>query len=758
MPDRFKDSHMRRVPLFSNLSDYHLSLLAQAFQIRRYNPGEFIFQQGEPTRGLHIFIDGQAVLYRYLPNGQVEQLGTYQNGQYINDAAIFESGTNTANLQAVRPMTALLLTRENMATLLSHYPELREVFGLHSNVQLKSQRENEEVFLKTRRHWWTYVRFMWLPFLIAIPLWIAAVFVPLLSPVIFPLSFLIIFVIGGYLYFEWANDSVTITDQRIVRITRTILTFKVIRDEIALESVQEANVQIPSLDIFARIFGYATISIKTAGKEGNLELDYMPNPETLQKIIMDSHHRQLERKQTYERQAMRAEVDRWISSQYQPQQSQAPQKPKGKVDQDKLEDTWATVTGPISPFVSEFKTDEGGVVFRKHWIVWLRAVLVPSLWLVAGLAVMVLTLFIPLLRELGIVSFAIGMVMLLIGAVWTYFSDWDWRHDYYVVTDNNIIIINQRPLWLQSENEQLLLSRVDNVVAESSGLWQRLLKYGDVDVALIGADQHKTFDNVAQPLRVQDEITRRQTRLKQQEAARAVQQQRQTIGEYLSLYHEAVGNNVQPDYIPPNYEPRPSEIRDRNRPVNLPRQSPSQPSMSEGRIYQPGSQSGYNYQYSNPASDYNYAPQQGQYPAQQNYQQGYSPQPNYPPQQNYPQRGQYTPQQNYQQPNVNPPLPQQGYNPPQNYAPQTSYPPQADSYTGQTSHNLPTQPNLKPTQPQQGQYPPQQNYQQPNVNPPVQSSQGYNPPPTQPNLNPPPPPPERDTGRPPKFPRRRSES
>ncbi|MDQ7025954.1 MAG: cyclic nucleotide-binding domain-containing protein [Anaerolineae bacterium] len=726
MSDRFQESHIRHLPIFKDLSDYHLQLVAQASQVRRYNQGDFVFRQGEPTRGVHMLVDGQATLYRYLPNGQIEQLGILQNGQSINEIAIFQDGIQTANLQVIKPVTVLLLTRENMATLLTYYPDLRAALGLNGSpdqhlhdVHFKAQRENEEVLLHTRRHWWAYIRYMWLPLFIAIPFWVLTAYFPAFAPIIIPISLLLVVIIAAYLYFEWANDSVMITSQRVVRITHTILKFSEVRDEIAIEAIQEANAEIPSLDPFAWIFSYGQVQLKTAGKEGNFTLDFIPNPQSVQKLIMENYARQTQSKASGERASMRAEVDRWIGSQYNTGQSARIEKPKvsGAAKQKKLENMWTLGDGPISPFVSKFPTDEGATVYRKHWSIWMRAVLLPTIWVVAGFALLLLTVFLPFLRDFGIIGFAAAMVMLLLGAVWFYFSDWDWRHDYYIVTDSNIVIINQRPLWLQSENEQLLLKQVDNVGAESHGIWQRIFKFGDVRVSLVGADEPKIFKNISNPLDVQEEITRRQAFMKQQEAAESAKQLRETMGEYLSVYHEAAGNN-NPSGTPSSpYQPRLTEVHDRSRPSVVPHQSPSQPSMSEGRIYQPNSQAGYDYQINHLPSAYDYAPQQGQYQ-----------------QPNIPQQGQYPPQQ---QANINPPVPQQG------------------QYPSQTQGN--------PYAPQQGQYPPQQ---QANVNPPLpQQGQNppprppsFNPPPLQPNLNPPPPPPDRDTGRPPKFPRRRNES
>jgi hypothetical protein len=715
MQDRSQDNLLRHVPIFQNLPDTYLSLVAQAFQVEHYNRGDFIFQQGERTRGLHLLVDGHAVLFRGLPTGQYERLGTVQRGNYLNDAAIFQDGTQTATLQALNPVIALVLTRQNMALLLTQYPDLSVALGFGVPIQpqpdpkLKAQRENEAILLKTRRHWWAYIRYMWLPVLIAIPLWILMIFLPVAAPIIIPLSLLVVAAAGGYLYFEWANDSVTITDQRIVRVTRAILTFTEIRDEVAIDSVQEVNAEMPPLDPFARLFDYGQVELKTAGVKGNFILDFMPHPQDIQTLIKDYQSQRKEQKVANERDLRRAELEGWLNAPQSTSQVVGVAKPKAKKsDKKNAEEQWLVGDGPLSPFVSKFTSDKGATVYRKHWSVWLRAVLLPVMWLVAGFAVLLITLVIPAVREFGIIGYAAGLVMLLLGGGWYYYSDWDWRHDYYVINDTHIIIINQRPLWIKNEIEQLLLKQVDNVVAETRGIWQRIFKYGDVRVALIGADTSKTFDNVANPLDIQQEITKRQARIKQQEAEAQAKQQREAIGQYISLYHETYSNTNQAEFQPPDNMPRAATLRDRNRPTVVPRQNPPQPSMSEGRIYQPHNPDGYEYQRPAQPSPYDYAPPQpGQYPVQ-------------PPNQ-----------------------PAAGYN----YSPPPAVqPPVQPTYYPPPAAQPPVQPTYPPQQPM---YPPQP------INP---NPQGQYSAPTQPNLNPPPPPPERDSGRPPKFRRRRTDN
>ena len=195
---------------------------------------------------------------------------------------------------------------------------------------------------------------------------------------------------------------------------------------------------------------------------------------------------------------------------------------------------------------------------------------------------------------------------LLAGCLTYYWLDWDWRNDLYIIADDTITFVHKRPFFLQNLRDQILVERIDNVESVSSGLFPALLKYGDVSMSLVGADQPKLFIKVSNPQEIQQEISRRQHNTTLRRARYDAMQQRQILGEYLGVVQ---GDGIQPtaaNYInaaaggdqAANADAR-REARftggiriannpDRNRPSRLPRktlslqerQSSSEPGLS----------------------------------------------------------------------------------------------------------------------------------------------------------------------------------
>lgn len=521
MPDRFVETHIRQLPLFAQLPPEQLRWAMDAFRVMRFEPGETIFAQGEPSQGLYMLVNGLAELVRTDGTGRRNLLATVGPMQYLNEAALFREGTETASLIVTERATVLTVPRQRLATVVAHHPEMRQYLPVSVNVQQEQRREqvfqgqrpNETVLLLTRRHWWALARQIWLPGVVAGSILILASFIPsaLLQLACGGMALVIPGVIILYLYLEWRNDQVIVTNQRLIHIERTIHSMETTINQVNLESIHEVNADIVTSDPFSRIFQYGTIEIKTAGEAGNIRLTVIPDPDGIQDTILQNRVRQQAPQEREQRNVIRAEVDKAL----------------GREGGAVVESRPAELR-PVS-------------VYRKHQMYWLRGVIVPGMLALFALVFTVLTLF---AGGFGVLGPMLGFLLFLISGIGVYWADWDWRNDLYIVGDEIIQLIHRRPLFLQNEDDQVLLSSVDNVLSEKKGLLQSLLNYGDVKISLIGGDKDdaKVFRAVPNPQKVQAEITLRQARIRNRDKEEEERRRRDEIAEYISVYHETVSS------------------------------------------------------------------------------------------------------------------------------------------------------------------------------------------------------------------------
>ncbi len=552
MPERF-EAQIRLLPLFAQLPQQQLNWAQEAMRIMRFEPGELVFQQGEEAKGLYMFLMGQGQLIRVEADGQQRVLGMVGVNQYLNEAALFKAGRETASLHVLQTATVLFVSRQQLWRVVSYHPEMKEYLPIPVEAAkerqrekiFRGQRESEVILLDVRRHWWTLVQKAWLPVGVFLTAMAAAAFlpVPVLSVVcggvglIFPGALLL------YNYLEWRNDHVIITDQRIIRIEQVIHSFEEHRSEVPLSSVQQINADMITADPFSRVFNYGTVDIRTAGDAGNLQLTIMPDPDGIQNLIFENRNRYVEQAEREHRNTIKAEIDKIIGQQ--------DNVPAAKQEEDVKIDN-----APRGLLAMQYNDAQGNTVYRKHVMYWLWHIIPPGGLMVAALGLVIL--------NLGAGAMILAAVLGVVALLWFWWADWDWRHDMYIVGDEMIQLIHKRPLFLQNEDDQILLDRVDNVTATKSGLLRAIFNYGTVTIALVGGDRgdEKVFKAVPRPAAVQEEITRRQQRWRSRQRTQGEQRRREEISEYLSAYHEQL---QQRGGIPQNPNPT-------TRPPNVPRQ------------------------------------------------------------------------------------------------------------------------------------------------------------------------------------------
>ena len=545
---------IRQLPLFARLPDQYMEWVQEAARLMRVEPGEYIFRQGDEARGLYMMVTGEAVLVRRLPDGREQEIAIVGAGQYLNEQALFREGGETASLEVTQTATVLFISRQLLRRMVSYHPELKQyipipvdaVRDMESKQIFKGQRESEEILLETRRHWWAFARRFWLPMLILVIAFIAAALMPLAFLSLVIAGFFGVVIPGAmmiYYYLEWRNDHVVITDQRIIRIHQIIHSFKTDITEVTLSSVQQINAEMVTADVFSRIFNYGTVEIRTAGDAGNMKMTVMPNPEGIQELIFRNRDKYQEGREREHRNTIRAEIDQILTG-------KSVEASPRKTEQGMVK----RQTGFNTPFQTKMINDKGETIYRKHFVYWMRGIWLPALIMLACVIFFFVLGFGKGLG-LGILGYLLDFMLLIFAAGWVYWADWDWRNDMYILGDEMINLIHKRPLWLQNEDDQILVERIDNVASFRNGFIRTMFNYGDVKISLLGGDRgdEKWFRSVPRPQEVQAEITRRQQRQRSKKETEAERRRREEIAEYLSVYHETIQGT--PQQIDPDISP-----------------------------------------------------------------------------------------------------------------------------------------------------------------------------------------------------------
>jgi CRP-like cAMP-binding protein len=159
-----------------------------------------------------------------------------------------------------------------------------------------------------RKHWIRFLAKTWKPGLLSCFLLLLIALIVHLgnganAGVLALLSLLLLLSLGWlwWSWEDWGNDQYILTYDRIIDTERLPLGFRSKRTETTFDRIQNARVNVPNP--VATLLNYGTVEIFTAGAEGKLDFQYVPNPRDVQAEIFrrlaayeaQERHKQIER-------------------------------------------------------------------------------------------------------------------------------------------------------------------------------------------------------------------------------------------------------------------------------------------------------------------------------------------------------------------------------------------------------------------------------------------------------------------------------
>ena len=122
---------IKRVPMFSELSEDGLQHLAAKAQQVTFLPDDVVIGQDERGNALYIIVQGNVSVHRRDTAGEDKQLAELTVGDFFGEAALLGDDVRTATVLAQTPLTLLRLTRRDVIELAEENTEfnrhLREV-------------------------------------------------------------------------------------------------------------------------------------------------------------------------------------------------------------------------------------------------------------------------------------------------------------------------------------------------------------------------------------------------------------------------------------------------------------------------------------------------------------------------------------------------------------------------------------------------------------------------------------------------------
>lgn len=115
---------LRRLPLFTDLSDHEIALVAGNVSRLRYQEGATIFSEGDSCHELLIVEEGTVRIVKSTPAGRQQLIGIERRGNSLAEVPVFDGGRYPASAEAASPTVLLRLPVDNFRRICLQNPEL----------------------------------------------------------------------------------------------------------------------------------------------------------------------------------------------------------------------------------------------------------------------------------------------------------------------------------------------------------------------------------------------------------------------------------------------------------------------------------------------------------------------------------------------------------------------------------------------------------------------------------------------------------
>jgi CRP/FNR family transcriptional regulator len=115
---------LKATPLFAALDEAELNSLAARCGIRTWSPGEVLFTEGEPCKGLYIVVTGRVRIFKTSMSGREQVLAVEGPGASVAELPVFDGGSYPASASAMDKTEALFVSRADLRAICLEKPEV----------------------------------------------------------------------------------------------------------------------------------------------------------------------------------------------------------------------------------------------------------------------------------------------------------------------------------------------------------------------------------------------------------------------------------------------------------------------------------------------------------------------------------------------------------------------------------------------------------------------------------------------------------
>ncbi|MGD2029828.1 MAG: mechanosensitive ion channel family protein [Desulfobacterales bacterium] len=123
------DGLLKRVSVFSALSEELRSQIAERSEIIEYGSGEFIVRQGDQGDSLYIIRTGLCGVYIRKHGKQERRIASIESGGFFGEMSLLTGEPHTATVRAMEDTSVIIIDKENFSNILTDNPSISDQLG-----------------------------------------------------------------------------------------------------------------------------------------------------------------------------------------------------------------------------------------------------------------------------------------------------------------------------------------------------------------------------------------------------------------------------------------------------------------------------------------------------------------------------------------------------------------------------------------------------------------------------------------------------
>lgn len=519
---------------FNLLSEQELLRVLPFFEQVHFPAGAVIFSEGYPADAVYFMVSGAAKLTAW--NRQMKKnLGTLTVGDHFGVESLGTGNNYLTRTECLSDVTALKVKTRRMMGIQDAFPQVRnamELFQKTLNLVLKTDfpwlGDSEHVELLSRRHpFFLFMRILvagGITLLVSSFLFFAALAAdkPTFLLVLTGLSFLAGVGFAFWSALEWTNDFFILTHERVL-VQKKLIGFFESRHESPVNAVLSVGVDS---SVWGRMVGFGAVTVRTY--TGDLRFYRLPFPHLVNELLEYSRQKARFEARQSEREGMRVVLTQKFDN---PNLEKTIPIKTGTKSLDKVTYSSDSISDLLANFFNLRVEDQGNVVYRTHWLVLMGKIFLPTLALMACV-LGVIARFLGLFGALPEAIFVTLVIVAGLGSLgWWIYQYYDWHNDVYIITDEQLIDLNKKPLG-REEQRAAPVKNIQTVEFERKGLINLIFNYGTVKIKI--GNEELTFDNVYHPSQVQSEIYARYRHLNE----KVKREEQSRMADWIKTYDE----------------------------------------------------------------------------------------------------------------------------------------------------------------------------------------------------------------------------